>query len=392
MAWDLTRKQLNLALLALYLLHLTILGLYVFDIIPQQFHTPARPFQMHHGGDNEAYFNLARDLLTGTPQPSIYTLGFPLLLTPFLVIFRPQDQQEILQVVAAFWGIAMYPLGQWALTWLAERLTGSRVLALLSTFLWTMLPLVFYGIFGTFSLIYGQESFALLAETTSVRQTWAQMLSDGPATLFTLLLIVVFFRQLEGEDRVWWAIKMGTLAGFLMMIRYTGVLTGLLIGVILLAQRRWSVAAVVAVSAFVVFLPQILYNWRFFGDPLTTGYQVLYTSPPDGFFSTLYLSGGLAKVWTRVGLWLLPAILLSIGVGGFGLVCLWRHDRIGALVVGLWIGSYAVVYGLYFASWNGELLRFLMPIYPAIAVLAAAAAMEVLSLRQRRTRAINPHL
>jgi len=184
----------------------------------------------------------------------------------------------------------------------------------------------------------------------------------------------------------------GTLAGFLMMIRYTGVLTGLLIGVILLAQRRWSVAAVVAVSAFVVFLPQILYNWRFFGDPLTTGYQVLYTSPPDGFFSTLYLSGGLAKVWTRVGLWLLPAILLSIGAGGFGLVYLWRHDRIGALVVGLWIGSYAVVYGLYFASWNGELLRFLMPIYPAIAVLAAAAAMEVLSLRQRRTRAINPHL
>ncbi len=385
MASDLTRKQLNWALLALYLLHLTILGLYVFDIIPQQFHTLERPFQMHHGGDNEAYFNLAQDLLTGTPQPSIYTLGFPLLLTPFLVIFRPQDQQEILQVVAAFWGIAMYPLGQWALTWLAERLTGSRVLALLSTFLWTMLPLVFYGIFGTFSLIYGQESFALLAETTSVRQTWAQMLSDGPATLFTLLLIVVFFRQLEGEDRVWWAIKMGTLAGFLMMIRYTGVLTGLLIGVILLAQRRWRIAAVVAVSAFVMFVPQMIYNGRFFGGTLTT-------LPPFGLFSTLYLSEGLAKVWARFGLWLLPAILLSIGAGGFGLAHLWRHDRIGALVVGLWIGSYAAVYGLYFASWNGELLRFLMPAYPAAAILAAAAAMEVFSLRQRRTRAINPHL
>jgi len=253
---------------------------------------------MHHGGDNEAYFNLARDVLTGTPHSSQYTLGFPLLLTPFLVIFRPQDPQDILQVVAAFWGIAMYPLGQWTLTWLAERLTGSRVLALLSTFLWTMLPLVFYGIFSAFSLIYAAESFAVLAETTSVRQTWAQILSDGPATLFTLLLIVVFFRQLEGEDRVWWAIKMGTLAGFLMMIRYTGVLTGLLIGVILLAQRRWRVAAVVAVSAFVVFLPQMIYNWAFFGSPLTTGYQVLVTSPPDGAFSTLYLSGGLAKVWT----------------------------------------------------------------------------------------------
>ena len=97
-----------------------------------------------------------------------------------------------------------------------------------------MLPLVFYGIFRTFSLIYAAESFAVLAETTSVRQTWAQMLSDGPATLFTLLLLVVFFQQPEGEDRVWWAVKVGALAGFLMMIRYTGGLTGLLIGVILL--------------------------------------------------------------------------------------------------------------------------------------------------------------
>ena len=118
MACDLTRKQLNLALLALYLLHLTILALYVFEIIPQRFHTPERPFQMYHGGDNKVYFNRARDVLTGTPQPS-NKLGFPLLLTPFLVIFRPQNQQDILQVVAAFWGIAMYPLGQWALTWLA---------------------------------------------------------------------------------------------------------------------------------------------------------------------------------------------------------------------------------------------------------------------------------
>lgn len=377
MAWDLTRKQLNLALLALYLLHLTILSLYVFEIIPQRFHTPERPFQMHQGGDNEAYFNLSRDLLTGTPQPSRFTLGFPLLLTPFLVIFRPQDQQEILQVVAAFWGIAMFPLGQWALAWLAERLTGSRALALLSTFLWTMLPLVFYGIFRTLSLIYVADSFAVLAETTSVRLTWAQMLSDGPATLFTLLLLVVFYRQLEGEDRVWWAVGVGTLAGFLVMIRYTGALTGLLIGFILLAQRRWRIAAVVAVSGFVMLLPQMIYNWAFFEGPLTTGYQAFYNAPPDGLFNTLYLSDGLAKVWTRIGLWLLPAILLSIGVVGFGLVFLWRHDRIGALVVGLWIGSYTVVYSLLFVSWSGALLRYLMPIYPAVAVLAAAAAMEV---------------
>ncbi len=384
MACDLTRRQLNLGLLALYLLHLAILCLYVFEIIPQRFHTLERPFQMYHGGDNKVYFNRARDVLTGTPQPS-NKLGFPLLLTPFLIIFRPQNQQDILQVVAAFWGIAMYPLGQWALAWLAERLTGSRSLALLSVFLWTMLPLVFYGIFSALSLIYAAESFAVLAETTSVRLTWAQMLSDGPATLFTLLLLVVFFRQPEGEDRVWWAIKMGTLAGFLMMIRYTGGLTGLLIGVILLAQRRWRMAAVVAVSAFVMFLPQMIYNGRFFGGRMTT-------LPPFELLSTLSLSEGLAKVWTRLGLWLLPAILLLIGVVGFGLVFLWRHDRIGALVVGLWIGSYAAVYGLHYASWNGELLRFLMPTYPAAAILAAAAVMEVFFLIQRGTRAINHQL
>ncbi len=374
---DRSRRQWRWGLLAAYALHLVVLSLYVFSVIPQQFHPPEHLFWLHNGGDNVGYYDLAHDLLAGDLRPSKYPLGFPILLLPFVALFPGYDQPGLLQVVAAFWSLVMFPVGQWTLAWLAERLTGQRRLALLTVLLWTLLPLIFYA---GLRLVSSPE----VAETGSVHLTWAQMLSDGPAALFTLLLVAAFLRLREEPGRAWWPVALGALGGFLTLIRLTGGLAVGVVGLMLLLERRWRAAAVMAVVAVVVFAPQMIYNQHFFGGPLTTGYQVLDELPPEGLFSLGYLGDAAGKAWARAGLGLAGAALLAVGVGWGGLRFLGRRDRVGALTVALWLLSYIALYSVYYHSWIGGLLRFWIPAYPAALILVAGLVGEVTAWWSRR--------
>ncbi|MBZ0291279.1 MAG: hypothetical protein K8L99_01810, partial [Anaerolineae bacterium] len=277
---DLTPRQYRLGLLIAIALHLLIVSLYVFSVIPQQYHPVDRPFWFHNGGDNAGYFDQARGLLNGDLQPNKYTLGYPILLIPFMVVLQPPFQQDLLEPVSAFWSLVMFPLGQIILGYLATRMTGRRRLGLLSVFVWTLLPLVMYA---TVYLLFNAD----MAETTSVHLLWAQMLSDGPATLFTLLVFALWFR--DGPVTPRRALLLGVLCGYLIFIRMTGAVTGLLVGAILLWQRRWWEAIILAVVAALVFSPQLLYNMHFFGSPFSTGYTVLDELPAEGLFHPVYL-------------------------------------------------------------------------------------------------------
>jgi hypothetical protein len=360
---DLTGEQIRYALLAAYLLHVVIIGLFLFDVIPQEYHRDGYPFWFHQGGDDYGYFSLARDLTTGELHANKYPLGFPVLLLPF-VAFLPSTHDALLQPVAMFWALVMFPIGQNLLFRLAYRLSKQAVLALFSVFLWTGLPLLAYAILRVITN-------AVVAETASVHMTWAQMLSDGPATLFTLLGMIVFFVARERHYPAAWVLLAGGLGGFLMLIRLTGVLTVGVIGLLLLIERQWRAAVLFAVSAGIVFAPQLLYNWHFFDSPLRTGYNVLDKIPPDGLVNLRYLLDALAASWRRVGMLLPVALVLAVGLGGMGLVYLWQKLRLGALAIGLWIIGYAVFYGVYYHSWQGGIFRFLMPAYPALVILAA---------------------
>lgn len=357
---DLTPRQYRLGLLVAIVLHLMIVSLYVFNMIPQQHHPADRLFWFHNGGDNVGYFNQARSLLNGDLQPNKYTLGFPILLIPFMVSLQPPFQEDLLEPVSAFWTLVMFPLGQITLGLVATRLTGRRRLGLASVFVWTLLPLVVYG---TVYLLFN----AAMAETTSVHLLWAQMLSDGPATLFTLLAFAVFFRTGPVTPRR--ALLLGVLCGYLMLIRMTGAVTGMLIGVILLAQRRWLAAAILAVVAGLVFSPQLLYNAQVFGGPFASGYTVLDELPEQGLFHPVYLWDAINIIWTRMGLLLPLGLALGGLTGTFGFYALWQRNRLGAVVIGVWIISYLAVYGIYYYSWIGGLVRFLIPALPALAVL-----------------------
>jgi hypothetical protein len=361
---DLTRRQFRFGLIAAYAIHLLILGLFIFSVIPQVYHPADRLFWLHQGGDNVGYFELARGILNGNVPLSKYPLGYPLLLIPFMLILRPPFQEDLLEPVSAFWGLLMFPIGQILLAYVARQLTGRRWLSLLSVSIWTALPLAIYSLIRVVS---SPEA----AEVSASHLMWAQMLSDGPSALVTLTILAVFLAR--HDNHLSWSIFLGALCGFLMLIRLTGALTVIALMVVLLIERRWRDTAVTAITALIIFSPQLIYNAHFFGSPLASGYQILDRSPPEGLFSVNYLLDALTEAWARIGFLLPVAAIIGIILGAVGLWFLWRRNRAGALVIGLSTALTIGVYSIYYFSWTGSLTRFMIPVYPALAIIAAGA-------------------
>jgi MFS family permease len=362
---DLSKRQLRLGLLLVTIAHWCILGLYLFDVIPQQFHNPDSVFWLHHGGDDYGYVSLAQDISQlKFEAPNKYPIGFPILLQPFVAAVGT-NHDDLLPVVALFWGAIMFPVGQWILAWIAERLLGKRWLALLAVGIWTSLPLVFYAVLRL-------VSNASVAETYSVHLTWFQMLSDGPGTLFTLLAVAVWLHLRTRSQPLYWSLLLGGLVGFLILIRLTGALMLGVIGFLLLYERRWRELVLILLAAFVVTTPQLFYNWHFFDNPFSTGYTTLDEVPPDNLFNLKYLVDGLRDLGRQRQIMVGIALILVVGISGPLLIAFSRRERLYALTLVLWAGSYVALYSIYYYSWTGGVARFLMPAYPAAAVLAAA--------------------
>ncbi len=362
-------------LIAFVLLHFAIVGLFVFSVIPQEYHPADQPFWFHNGGDNSSYFELASALYSGSLIPSKYPLGFPLTLIPFIAVFRPQRQEDLLQIVSAFWSLVMFPLAQLVLFRLAQRLTRQTATALVAVFLFTILPLIFYGVLRPISN-------GPFAEVGAVHLIWAQMLSDGPATLVTMLAYLAYLEWLERAKRhaprlLVWEIALGALIGYLFILRYTAIITGVLIVLLLLTGQHWRALIVVSAAALVIALPQLIYNATYFGSPFVTGYTTLDTLPPHGLFHISYLLDALGKIMGRLG-WIFPLIVVAaLALFATALYLLYRRSALAALIVSTWIIGYLALYATYYYSWNGGLLRFLMPIYPAIAILGAVTLVSL---------------
>jgi hypothetical protein len=90
-------------------------------------------------------------------------------------------------------------------------------------------------------------------------------------------------------------------------------------------------------------------------------------------FAARYLFDGLEKAWNRAGWLLIAAGGAALAGAVLGLTFLWRHDRVSAVIVGGWLGGYLLVYSIYYYSWVGGLVRFLISALPAAAILVAAA-------------------
>jgi hypothetical protein len=101
--------QLRLGLAVAMVLQIAIVGLFYLDVIHDPNHQPGT-LLFHQGGDQDGYFALAQSIVSGNLIQSKYTLGYPLLLVPWIAIFKPARPQELIPVIAALNAFVLFPL------------------------------------------------------------------------------------------------------------------------------------------------------------------------------------------------------------------------------------------------------------------------------------------
>jgi hypothetical protein len=361
-------------MLLMVALHLLVVALYAFEVIPQAYKAEGRVFWFHHGGDDYGYVDQARAMVTGEWTANKYPLGYPLTLLPFMAALGTTAHNALLEPVSAFWALVLFPVGQLLLGWLTWRATAQRWAALLAVALLTVMPLVLYG---ALALAWNRE----MAELTSVHLFWGQMLSDGPAAFFTLVAIALAIVARDRGYPAAWVVVLGLLLGYLVMLRLTLFVVPLGVAIGLLVDRQPRALAILLAASFIGFLPQVIYNTHFFGAPWVTGYTVLDTLPPDGLFHPGYLVEAFGKAWSYLGLGLVPLLGAGLFVLVVGTRVVARSAPALAWFIVVPVIGHLALYAFYYYTWTGAAVRFMIPILPLAMLLTAATATGLASPR-----------
>lgn len=137
--------------------------------------------------------------------------------------------------------------------------------------------------------------------------------------------------------------------------------------------RRWRVLAALAAGAAVPFCVLALFLWQAYGAPWRTGYSL--TDESSSF--------ELRFVWDNLLIYLPEFFMLVVGPVGLAALPGWRWRWRRAVFWAVWILPTFLLYLTYYWAPDGEstgAMRFLMPLMPAVFLLALLGLRRLLRL------------
>ncbi len=290
-----------------------------------------------------------------------------------------------------YWGHPQ--LGEMLYTW-AMALRGWETAGALG---WCFVAVLLLGVLGITARRAGATSGCLAVTALLVGLSFRGMLSwayvDGLAALYGYAVLVALLTTLDNQSRHWyrWA---ACFAGFALGVKLTA---GILLPIIMLApilsrkqaaSKWWRQLLAAGAISLVVFLPWLLKNAMFTGNPLYP--HIWQTDWMSQDRLAYYRGTGEALGWQSLWLPLAVTWLGVEGSAGFsadigpllvlfalpGLIARWRAPD-GRLVA-LWVlvGWLAVVVGGYYSRtlWQTRLYFILLP----SAALAAGWGWEIM--------------
>ena len=273
--------------------------------------------------------------------------GFPLLLAlPGIITGSIETIHYVVPMLAA--------IGLLLTFFLSNQLVENQWVALLGTIILAFMPI--YWRFGT--------------------EAW----SEVPAMVFVLLGYIFYLRarNVDGTDqtKVGYAILAGIALIYSLFVRYANITFLLSIGMaelitgpkeLLKPSKKWIFYGVL----FVGLLGVLAFNHFYYGGVRLTSYSPengWYNFPP---FSIQYAFGaspinGFSLIEAGKSLWEnFSLLLLFIPIGW------WAFPRSFRLIVSLTVVSSIGLYAIYAFAPTGINSRFLIPIFPFLAILAA---------------------
>jgi hypothetical protein len=386
------------ALLAAMLLRWAIGLALLLDVPHLEFH--ARTWYFHTGGDQHDYFELAVSLLRGERAPNPVGLGAALPMVPLVALTDATDYRQILWPLVllngfVFGGLSVVLIGLIGRDYTADRRAGALAAAL-----WATLPVPLYLVLG---LHWRAEA---VRASVIPKIMWLNGISDGHAAIGMLLGVWSLGRGLNrGKTRDW--ILAGIGFGYAVMgrVQVAPLVLGVVTVVILwgiVGRGRGLIGLIwLGLGGAIGYLPQAIYNTRFFGFPLGTGYLGLIEDFGEygGFIEWYkeFIPYSPAHLLKAVGYylarhpWFGVVGVIGVGMGLVGLVMVWR--RRGWVHVAILFGVPVGNVLLNASAWmfSSDPVRFTMLSYPYLLAIGSALALWLWdALRTTRRREVAP--
>lgn len=391
-AWsrlDGIQRGLVLLLLARWLLD----TLFMLNVIPLEIRLG---WHLHHGGDQEFMYDLARSLVKHTPEEAVVGLGQALVMAPWVALLDPEAYMDIVAPLVVINGYILGGLSVLLVGGIARAVVGAQDeeragrVALAAAGLWALLPLIVYLSF------FWHPRAAIMRSAAAPKLAWLNGLSDGPAVFFLLLATFLLARALHDPTRrdpqrpapgFWRMLGVGAALGAAITFRFhiVPMAAALLLYVALAYGRRPLLAALE--GALLAYLPQAWYNLTVFNFPFTTG----YISYGDGMNYGGTFRRSLADFLTNVpfypqDIWAALTALWSHAAWAFGLGALalvavvaglvWLLRRIDWRPLALLVVAPLTYLLPMLAAFNfhEDPIRFTMPALPSLMIAALAGA------------------
>jgi len=182
-----------------------------------------------------------------------------------------------------------------------------------------------------------------------------QPMSDGPSLVWLTLAVIC---GLRGRDRAGWAIASGAATAMAVLLRPANAIAFL---PLLIALGSWRAVLLWVAGALPGAAWQLWHAWTLFGSPFATGYGNMRAAfglewiAPTAWHAAVQLTVAFTPViWLAV----MTPFLRSMDLRLRWVLGVW---------VSVYFGFYAVYYYTHLSWWY---LRFILPAYPALVVLA----------------------
>lgn len=365
---DISKKTFWWGIIGLVLLRFVLVFL-LMDNVPftnMQFEGFRPNFGNSYWPDEIHYFQLAQSFAKLSPVPNVANLGYPLFLAPIVYFTGANSPIDIAKIVFIIQAFLFFSLAIVLVALIAREIFRKKNLALIAAAFFTFYPYLLLLILKLANFPRWIPAFHY--------QMWIVIGADYLSAVLLYSGFYLFIKKFnDNKINLFSATVIGALLAAAALTRVANILYLPLIFLVIVWLKKYRESIGFGFAAFLIYLPQWIYNFYFFGSPLTYGYRSQALSgfgPQTSIFGDWFSFNNVLIFFERVWLnlpaliWVLPILILILILG------FWRffkQEKHLAIILGFWallnIGFY-----IFFVNAQSQ-LRYFIPSIPPLIIL-----------------------
>ena len=328
--------------------------------------------------DEINYFNLAQSFAKFSPIANVANIGYSLFLAPIIYLTGAGGPVDIAKIVFIIQAFLFFSLAIILVAFMALEIFKKRNLAFIAAAIFAVYPYLLLAILKLADFPRWIPAFHY--------QMWITIGADYLSAILLYSGFYLFIKKFnDNKISLFLAAVIGALLTAAALTRVANVLYLPLIFLVLIWLKKYRESTGFGAAAFLVYLPQWVYNFYLFGSPFTYGYRIqelsghgLETKIIGGWFSLNNVAIFFEKIWLNLPalIWILPILILILILG------FWRffkQEKHLAVVLGFWallnIGFY-----IFFVASQSQ-LRYFIPAIPPLIVLFILGVIRIYEFR-----------